>query len=244
MPQASSFYVDCTHAAGSLEYTDGHAAGCTKIYDLWRNRKVTDKGPERAPCSAPDYIHAVDTGEWAECCRRPIMHPDDKQGPMKNVWKLLVALGLRKAHKEVYICQPLKAEHHNYSYDMESGLGWIKDTCGDCAGSDEICLKPRVFDIKSTPPPKSWKDRLKQGAKSIARKLMGLDRNVCLGVGYNWSFGRIAPGMIDMIKSIPYGDRRKVYYIESESLAPMPVLRSDMAAIAKRRRTARYSEFL
>ena len=22
----------------------------------------------------------VDTGEWAECCRRPLMHPDDEQG--------------------------------------------------------------------------------------------------------------------------------------------------------------------
>ncbi|CAK9005921.1 Uncharacterized protein SCF082_LOCUS8801, partial [Durusdinium trenchii] len=77
------------------EYTDGHAEGCTKIYDLWRHRRVTDKGPDFAPCSNPEYIHGVDTGEWAECCRSPLMHPDDEQGPMKNVLKLLVALGLR-----------------------------------------------------------------------------------------------------------------------------------------------------
>ena len=31
-----------------------------------------------------------------------------------------------KGYKEVYICQALKAESHNYAYDMNSGLGWIK----------------------------------------------------------------------------------------------------------------------
>ena len=65
-------------------------------------------------------------------------------------------------------------------------------------------------------------------------KLMGLDRNVCLGVGYNWSFGaslswllsrnfgtcwpaslgRIAPGMIDMVKSMPWGDKRKAAVVK------------------------------
>ncbi|CAL1173126.1 unnamed protein product [Cladocopium goreaui] len=227
MPKATSFYVDCTHEAGSLEYTDGHAEGCTKIYDLWKNRRVTDKGPDLAPCTIPDYIHGVDTGEWAECCRRQLMHPDDEQGPLKNVLKLLVALGLRKGYKEVYICQALKAESHNYAYDMDSGLGWIKDSCGDCGGSDEVCLKPRVFDIKSTPPPKGFKDRLMQAAKSVVRKLIGMERNICLGVGYNWSFGRIAPGLIDMVKSLPWGDKRKVYYINA-AIAPCPLLPQDL----------------
>ncbi|CAK9005920.1 Uncharacterized protein SCF082_LOCUS8800, partial [Durusdinium trenchii] len=111
---------------------------------------------------------------------------------------------------------------------MASGLGWIKDTCGDCGGSDEICLKPRVFDIKSTPPPKSFKDRMMQAGKSVVRKLIGLDRNVCLGVGYNWSFGRIAPGLIDMVKSLPWGDKRKVYYINAAASFAWPLLPHDL----------------
>mmetsp|Transcript_11876 Transcript_11876/g.28318 ORF Transcript_11876/g.28318 Transcript_11876/m.28318 type:complete len:249 (+) Transcript_11876:66-812(+) len=231
MSKATSFYVDCTHAAGSLEYVDGHAEGCAKINDLWQNRRVTDKGPERAPCRAPEYVHAVDTGEWAECCRSPLMHPDDEEGPMANFWKLLAAVGLRKGHKEVYICQPLTVLHHNYSYDMASGVGWIQDPCGDCAGSDEICLKPRVFDIKSYTFPTSIGDGLKQAARAIGRKLLGLDRKVCLGVGYNWSFGRIAPGMLDMIRSLPWGDKRKVYYVDSEAAATLPLQPSDFTTL-------------
>ena len=72
--------------------------------------------------------------------------------------------------------------------DMRFDTGFLQDSCGDCGGSDEVrqgfkplamggsrlsplqrvcqvCLKPRVFDIKSTPPPKGFKDRLMQAGQ-------------------------------------------------------------------------------
>lgn len=63
---------------------------------------------------------------------------------MQPLYSTSLAQG--KGYKEVYICQALKAgyseqlahvgplylrpcqaENHNYAYDMDSGLGWIKD---------------------------------------------------------------------------------------------------------------------
>lgn len=166
-------------------------------------------------------------------------------GPLKNVLKLLVALGLR-ALKACWACflyvlstlkthavrkrlqgglhlsglkgwkSQLRLRHGFRAWmdqgdsflvdqpqqlwlqscftpvDMRFGTGFLQDSCGDCGGSDEVCqgfkpffpslamggsrlsplqrvcqvcLKPRVFDIKSTPPPKGFKDRLMQAGQ-------------------------------------------------------------------------------
>lgn len=120
-----------------------HSSHCYSLLHMWQG---LDSGSTYIPiCQLDDPPSGpkVDTGEWAECCRRQLMHPDDERGkqvltntvhgvilsksnqrthsrktdktaryvshvislciqncveaagPMKNLFKLLVALGLR-----------------------------------------------------------------------------------------------------------------------------------------------------
>ena len=125
---------------------------------------------------------SVENRDWScQTCRRAVGHKSwnaevIREGHMWRLWRQWWGLGS---------CFPLALWYHglfgwkvrcyNLQGDRESCtsvkaksvLAWNKIALSAC----QVCLKPRVFDIKSTPPPKGFKDRLMQAQISTAMRV-------------------------------------------------------------------------
>ena len=55
--------------------------GLSQLFALsWRHVKLRTTSTASETASSTRNRLEVDTGEWAECCRRPLIHPDDEEG--------------------------------------------------------------------------------------------------------------------------------------------------------------------